>query len=96
MLLSLDKHKCACYYNTRTSTNVHVTMKVGGDMKNNLKQMRLKMGLTQSQVANKAHLSERGYQYIEAGSRIPNTYLAIKIARTLDTSVEELFPLSST
>lgn len=62
-------------------------------MQNNLKQVRVKKGFTQVQVANKAHLSERGYQYIEAGKRIPNVYLALEIANALSSSLEELFPL---
>ncbi len=65
-------------------------------MQNNLKSVRVKMGLTQVQIANKAHLSERGYQYIEAGKRIPNVYLAIKIAKTLGVTVEDIFCLAVT
>lgn len=68
--------------------------KAGGDMKNNLKATRLKRGFTQVQVADKAHLSERGYQYIEAGKRIPNVYLALEIANALSSPLEELFPPS--
>lgn len=64
-------------------------------MKNNLKSVRVKMGLTQVQVATKAHLSERGYQYIEAGNRIPNVYLAIGIAKALNVTVEDAFCSSS-
>ncbi len=94
MLLLLDKHKCACYYRIRTSTNVHVTMEVGGDMKNNLKVTREKKGFTQVQVAEKAQLSERGYQYIETSQRLPNVMIAQRLAQVLDTTVEELFPLS--
>ena len=94
MLLLLDKHKCACYYRIRTSTNVHVTMEVGGDMRNNLKVTREKKGFTQVQVAEKAQLSERGYQYIETGRRVPSVMIAQRIASVLHSSVEELFPLS--
>lgn len=65
-------------------------------MENNLKTIRKKRGFTQLQVAEKAQLSERGYQYIEAGNRTPNVYLATKIAKALNVTVEELFPLSCT
>lgn len=75
---------------------MHVTIKVVGDMKNNLKVIREEKGFTQVQVAEKAQLSERGYQYIEAGNRTPNVYLATKIAKALNVTVEELFPLSAT
>ncbi len=65
--------------------------KVGGDVKTNLKVVREKMGFTQVQVAEKAQLSERGYQYIEAGKRIPNVQIAIRIAKALETTVENIF-----
>lgn len=64
-------------------------------MENNLKAIRKKRGFTQVQVADKAQLTERGYQYIESARRTPNVYLAIKIAKALNTTVEELFPLSN-
>ena len=61
-------------------------------MKNNLKVIREKKGFTQ--VAEKAQLSERGYQYIETSRRLPNVMIAQRLAQVLDTTVEELFPLS--
>ena len=94
LLPLLDKHKCACYHKYRTSTNVHVTMKVVGDMRNNLKSIREKKGFTQVQVAEKAQLSERGYRYIEAGQRLPNVIIAQKLAHVLNATVEDMFPLS--
>lgn len=63
-------------------------------MKNNLKSIREKRGFTQVQVAEKARLSERGYQYIEAGQRLPNVMIAQKLAHVLNATVEEMFPLS--
>ena len=63
-------------------------------MKNNLKSIREKKGCTQVQVAEKARLSERGYQYIEAGQRLPNVMIAQKLAHVLNATVEEMFPLS--
>ena len=63
-------------------------------MKNNLKSIREKKGFTQVQVAEKARLSERGYQYIEAGQRLPNVMIAQKLAHVLNATVEEMFPVS--
>lgn len=61
-------------------------------MKNEiLKTTREKMGLTQVQVAEKAHISEISYQRIEYGTQRPNIVTAILIARTLNSTVEELF-----
>lgn len=63
-------------------------------MKNNIKSIREKKGFTQVQVAEKAQLSERGYQYIEAGQRLPNVMIAPKLAHVLNATVEEMFPPS--
>lgn len=48
-------------------------------------------GLTQLQVATKANVTERMYQYYEAGERTPLATTAIDIAKALCTTVEELF-----
>lgn len=58
---------------------------------NNLKKQREKIGLTQVQVAEKAGITERSYQYIEAGKRQPNVQTAILIAKVLNSTVEKLF-----
>ena len=59
---------------------------------NKLKQIREERGFTQVQVADKVGITERGYQRYEAGSRTPNVYRAIEIAKALGTSVEILYP----
>lgn len=65
-------------------------------MKTTIKIIREKRGFTQVQVAEKAQLSERSYQRYEAGERLPNVQVAQMIANALNTTIEELFPLSST
>ena len=62
-------------------------------MKNNLKKIRQNKGLTQNYLSNKASIPYRSYQDYEHGKRTPNVYTAIRIARVLKTTVEELFPL---
>lgn len=66
-------------------------MKVGGDMDTKLKTKRQECGTTQVEVAKIAGLSERSYKYIESGERIPRVDVAIKIAKSLGTTVEALF-----
>ena len=56
-----------------------------------LKTTRQKQGLTQVQVAKKAEISTRRYQDYEAGEREPKASTAILIAKTLNSTVEELF-----
>lgn len=64
-------------------------------MKTIIKIIREKRGFTQVQVADKAQLSERSYQRYETGERLPNVQVAQMIAKALNTTVEELFPLSN-
>ncbi len=56
-----------------------------------LKKAREKTGLTQVQVAEKAGISLRAYQYIELDGRLPNVHTAKLIANALNSTVEELF-----
>lgn len=56
-----------------------------------LKKARLNVDLTQVEVANKVGISERAYQNYEAGKRIPNAYIAQRIAKAVNSKVEELF-----
>lgn len=56
-----------------------------------LKTAREALGLTQVQVANKANISERQYIRIEMGGHDPRTKTSIRIARTLNSTVEDLF-----
>ena len=58
---------------------------------NNLKQARAKAGLTQVQVATSAGISTRHYQSLEAGESAPTVAIALKIAKALETTVEQIF-----
>lgn len=65
------------------------------NINNNLKKIRRQIGLTQVQVAKKANISETSYQRIEYGLQHPSLATALLIAQTLQTTVEELFPLKN-
>ena len=58
---------------------------------NKLKQARAKAGLTQVEVAASAGISTRYYQNLEAGESAPTVAVALKIAKLLGATVEELF-----
>jgi putative transcriptional regulator len=62
-------------------------------LQNNLKQIRKSRGLTQQQLSESADVSRKSINAVENGVYIPSTVLALKIAKTLDCSVEELFEL---
>lgn len=56
-----------------------------------LRATRERSGKTQAQVAKVAGVSEVAYQRYEYGCREPGVRTAIRIARALGTTVEELF-----
>jgi putative transcriptional regulator len=60
---------------------------------NNLEQHRKQAGFTQKELSLAADVSRKSINAIENGIYIPSTVLALKIARTLQCSVEELFEL---
>ncbi len=62
---------------------------------NSLARLRLKRGLTASQLATEVGVSRQTIYAIEAGTYVPNTAVSLKLARTLDTTVEELFQIET-
>ena len=60
---------------------------------NNLEELRRKAGLTQQELSEAAEVSRKSINAIENGIYVPSTVLALKIAKTLRCSVEELFKL---
>jgi putative transcriptional regulator len=61
------------------------------NIKNKIKSYRTKKRLTQKELAILVHISESHLQNIEYGSAKPNVELALKIADSLNVTVEELF-----
>tara|TARA_B100000809_G_scaffold98847_1_gene97318 strand:- start:70 stop:282 length:213 start_codon:yes stop_codon:yes gene_type:complete len=60
---------------------------------NNLEEIRKSAGLTQKELSESAGVSRKSINAIENGIYVPSTVLALKIARTLNCSVEDLFQL---
>ena len=60
---------------------------------NNLRQLRMSAGITQQKLSESAEVSRKSINAIENGIYVPSTVLALKIAKTLGCSVEELFQL---
>lgn len=63
------------------------------DVQNSLAQLRAKRGLGASQLAAAAGISRQTVYAIESGTYVPNTAVSLKLARVLDTTVEEIFQL---
>ena len=60
---------------------------------NNLEELRKSSGLTQQELSESAEVSRKSINAIENGIYVPSTVLALKIAKTLNRSIEELFRL---
>ena len=60
---------------------------------NNLEKLRRSASLTQQELSIKAEVSRKSINAVENGVYVPSTVLALKIAKTLNCKVEELFQL---
>ena len=60
---------------------------------NNLEQMRKSAGMTQQELSENADVSRKSINAIENGVYVPSTVLALRIAKTLQCKVEDLFEL---
>ena len=60
---------------------------------NNLEELRKAAGLTQQELSESAEVSRKSINAIENGIYVPSTVLALKIAKTLNCTVEEIFKL---
>ena len=60
---------------------------------NNLEELRKSAGLTQQELSESAEVSRKSINAIENGIYVPSTVLALKIAKILKCSVEDLFQL---
>ena len=60
---------------------------------NNLEDLRKSCGLTQQELSESAEVSRKSINAIENGIYVPSTVLALKIAKTLNCTVEEIFKL---
>jgi len=60
---------------------------------NNLEELRKSAGLTQQALSESAEVSRKSINAVENGIYVPSTVLALKISKTLNCSVEDLFRL---
>lgn len=63
------------------------------ELSNTLKVQRAIHNLTQAELADKVEVTRKTINTVENGKFIPSTVLALKLAKTLGVSVEELFCL---
>jgi putative transcriptional regulator len=58
---------------------------------NGLKELRTELGLTQAELAERVGVTRKTVNTIENGIFSPSALLAIKLAKALGVSVEQLF-----
>jgi molybdate-binding protein/DNA-binding XRE family transcriptional regulator len=65
------------------------------EISNRLADLRRSRGLSAAALAKASGVSRQTIYAMEAGTYVPNTAVALRLARALDSSVENLFSLSS-
>ena len=58
---------------------------------NNIKQFRVREGLTQEELAKKINISRQMVGLIENNKTIPSVVIALKISKVLKEPIERLF-----
>lgn len=66
-------------------------MKQDSDLCNNLKQIRLRLGMSQQDLATIAGVSRQTIGGVESGQISPSTTVALRLAKALGCQVEDLF-----
>ena len=74
------------------STSLYIEV-MGTDTQtsNQVRQIRRLNDLTQAELAKAVEVSRQTIVSIEGGDYAPSVYLALRLARVLDTTVEQLF-----
>jgi putative transcriptional regulator len=62
-------------------------------MKNRIKEFRAKFNMTQEDLAKKVGVRRETIVFLEGGKYNPSLNLAYNVAKTLETTVDELFIL---
>lgn len=60
-------------------------------IKNNLKNLRKKQGLTQKKIAEKLYIGEAGYSYWEHGATRPSIEMIFELEKILKCDFHDMF-----
>jgi putative transcriptional regulator len=63
------------------------------ELVNHVRAHRETAGLTQAELAEKAGVTRKTINTVERGHYVPSTVLALRLARELEVTVEDLFAL---
>jgi putative transcriptional regulator len=60
-----------------------------------MRVQRARLDLTQAELAERAGVARKSINAIETGNMVPSIVLALKLARVLGVTVEELFAIEA-
>lgn len=63
-------------------------------IKNSIKVERAKLNITQAELARRVSVTRQTINSIENGKFVPSVELALKIAKTFETRVDDVFQLT--
>ena len=66
---------------------------MGDQLDSRLREVRIRRGFTQAQLAESIGVSRKTINTVENGIFVPSTVLALRLAKALGTTVEALFQL---
>jgi putative transcriptional regulator len=69
---------------------------MGEQLKSTMKVQRARHDFTQAQLAELSGITRKSINAIEMGHMVPSTLLALKLAKVLGVTVEELFSIEVT
>jgi putative transcriptional regulator len=66
---------------------------MGDQLDSRLREVRIRRGFTQAQLAESIGVSRKTINTVENGIFVPSTVLALRLSKALGTTVEALFQL---
>lgn len=62
---------------------------------NTIRDERMRLGLTQAELADRVGVSRKTINTVENGVFVPSTLLALKLAQAFERAVEDIFSVES-
>jgi putative molybdopterin biosynthesis protein len=66
-------------------------VKQESDIRNNLKSIRTRLGMSQQELANLAGVTRQTISGVESGQYAPSVAISLRLAKALGCQVEDLF-----
>lgn len=86
IIITFDKNNCQ-----NANDYCHNNGGVDVPLYNKLKEYRAKLGINQSELGKRVHVSRQTISLIERGDYSPSVTLALKISNVFNVTVEDIF-----